>query len=78
MKPKEVNDELAALKKHIEQRGMEKADAIELFVCWLGAQCGLHSRTPDEAVTKAERVGHWIQENAASVSESLRGGGRVQ
>ena len=78
MKPSEINQELAALKKHIEQRGIDKPEAIELFVCWLGAQCGIHSRTTDEAIHKAQRVAQWIEENAASVSESLRGGGRVQ
>ena len=77
MKPGEINNELAALKAHLEHRGLEKCDCIELFTVWLGAQCGIHSRTQNEARHKAQRLGDWIEENAVSVSESLRGGGRV-
>lgn len=77
MTPAQINRELEALKDHIERRGMDKADAISLFVSWLGAQCGIHARTPDEARIKAQRLAGFIEQNAASVSESLRGGGRV-
>lgn len=72
-----MNDqqELKALKAHLESRGLDEADVIRLMVTWLGVACARHSADGDELRVRADAMAKWIRQGAEHVHPQIMQGG---
>lgn len=72
-----MNDqkELAALKRHLESRGLDEAEVIRLMVTWLGVAAARHSADTDELHVRTDAMARWIREGAEHVHPQLLQGG---
>jgi len=72
-----MNSEFRALKKHLEARGLDDAEVIQLMTTWLGVACARHSMDPAALEKRVEAMAKWIRESAEHTHVQLHVG-RIQ
>jgi len=75
-----TDDEIAALREHFEQRGLDVAESLSVMATLAGVHIGLAA--PDEQAInqRTEIIVGWITQTAQRIVRSLRGqsGDRLQ